>query len=214
MRVVSGALQLRHRRGKHDGRSHANSPQHRVWTGGEGDERIHRVRESCSRVGPVQGPQRLTGFSIPRVAIAATLLQTAGATREGEIYVMERVPQHAGPETPLDMLNRTEGFFPFRPKGDANGVMLVAKARTVSLTVPRPVPEDQARLSAAKQARLEVTLADGTQLRGWAILELPQHHSRVLDYLNAAIEPFFAIATDDGVHLVNRTHVLYARPED
>jgi hypothetical protein len=156
----------------------------------------------------------VTGFSIPRVAIPATLLQTAGGNREGEIYVMERVPQHAGPETPLDMLNRAEGFFPFRPKGNGAGVLLVAKARTVSLTVLVAQPEDKARLSAARQARLEVTLADGTQLRGWARLELPQHHSRVLDYLNAAVEPFFAIGTDDGVHLVNRAHVLYARPED
>ncbi len=156
----------------------------------------------------------MSGFSIPRVAMPATLLQTAGGKREGEIYVMERVPQHAGQETPLDMLNRAEGWFPFRPKGNGDGVLLVAKARTVFLTVPLTEPEDAARLSAAKQARLEVTLADGTQLNGRATLELPQHHSRVLDYLNAAAEPFFAITTADGVHLVNRAHVLYARPED
>ena len=156
----------------------------------------------------------MTGFSIPRVAVPATLLQTAGGKRDGEVYVMERVSQHAGTETPLDMLNRAEGFFPFRPKDNGASVLLVAKARTVSLTVPLAEPEDKTRLSAAKQARLEVTLADGTQLRGWATLELPQHHSRVLDYLNAVAEPFFAIATDDGVHLVNRAHVLYARPED
>src|SRR4051812_9098370 len=110
----------------------------------------------------------MTGFAIPRVAIAATLLQTAGGKREGDIFVMERVSQHAGPETPLDMLNRVEGFFPFRPKGDGAGVLLVAKARTVSLTVPLAEPEDTTRLSAAKQARLALTLADGTQLNGWA----------------------------------------------
>jgi hypothetical protein len=157
----------------------------------------------------------VTGFSIPRVAMPATLLQTAGGKREGEIYVMERVPQHAGHETPLDMLNRAaEGWFPFQPKGNGAGVLLVAKARTVSLIVPLTEPEDAARVSAAKQARLEVTLADGTQLNGWATLELPQHHSRVLDYLNAATEPFFAVTTADGVYLVNRAHVLYARPED
>ena len=156
----------------------------------------------------------MTGFSIPRVAMPATLLQTAGGKRDGEIYVMERVPQHVGRETPLDMLNRAEGWFPFRPKGNGVGVLLVAKARTVSLIVPLTQPDDAARLSAAKQARLEVTLADGTQLNGWATLELPAHHARVLDYLNAAPEPFFAITTADGVHLVNRAHVLYARPED
>ncbi len=156
----------------------------------------------------------MTGFSIPRVAIPGTLLQTAGGKREGEVYVMERVPQHAGHETPLDMLNRAEGFFPFRPRDAAAGVLLVAKARTVTLTVTRTEPEDSARLSAAKQASLEVTLADGSKLTGWATLELPAHHSRLLDYLNAAAEPFFAITTADAVHLVNRAHVLYARPED
>jgi hypothetical protein len=156
----------------------------------------------------------VTGFSIPSAAIPATLLQTAGGKREGQIYVMERVPQHAGPETPLDMLNRAEGFFAFRPKGDGAGVQLVAKARTVSLTVPATQPEDTARLSAAKRAHLEITLADGSQVSGWATIELPQHHSRLLDYLNTSSEPFFAIADDDGVHLVNRAHVLYARPED
>src|SRR6267378_2121035 len=99
---------------------------------------------------------RVTGFSIPRVAMPATLLQTAGGKREGEIYVMERVPQHAGHETPLDMLNRAaDGWFPFRPKANGAGVLLVAKARTVSLIVPLTEPEDTARLSAAKQARLE-----------------------------------------------------------
>src|SRR2546421_12993603 len=118
-------------------------------------ERDHCLRQPRSPVGAVQGTVS-SSFSMPRVAVPATLLQTAGGTREGEIYVMERVPQHAGPETALDMLNRPEGFFPFRPQGNRAGVLLVAKARTVSLTVPLAEPEDQTRLSAAKQARLEV----------------------------------------------------------
>ena len=156
-----------------------------------------------------------TGFAIPRVAIPAVLLQTGGGKRTGEIYVMERVSQHAGHETALDMLNRPEGFFPFRPKDDGKAVLLVTKARTVSLTVPRTTtPEDPDRLSAARTGRLELTLADGSRLSGSATIELPQHHSRLLDYLNASAEPFFAITTADEIHLVNRAHVLYARPED
>ena len=95
------------------------------------------------------------------------------------------------------------------PSGRRSGA---GKGQT--LTVPRPDDEDSARLSAAKQASLEVTLADGSKLSGWATLELPQYHSRLLDYLNASAEPFFAITTADAVHLVNRAHVLYARPED
>src|SRR5436309_15178200 len=141
---------------------------------------------------------------MPRVAVPATLLLAGGGHREGEVYVMERVPQHAGPETPLDMLNRSEAFFPFRPKKDGEGVLLVAKARTVTLTVPRPQGEDSVRLSAAKQATSEITLADGPTVGGWATPELPQHHSRGLSYLNNVADPFCAIApSDGGSRLVN-----------
>jgi len=156
----------------------------------------------------------VSGFAMPRVAIPATLLLAGGGTRVGEVYVMERVPQHAGSETPLDMLNRPDPFFPFRSRKDGEGVLLVAKARTVSLTVPRADNLDPARLSAAKKVSLELTLADGSKLSGWAALELPEYHSRLLDYLNAAAEPFFAIREADAVHLVNRAHVLFARPDD
>lgn len=155
------------------------------------------------------------GFALPRVAIPAVLLQTGGGKRSGEIYVMERAPQHAGHETALDMLNRPEAFFAFRPKDDSKAVLLVTKARTVTLTVPRATTDqDPERLSAARTGRLELTLADGSRLSGSATIEMPQHHSRLLDYLNAAAEPFFAISTADEIHLVNRAHVLYARPED
>lgn len=156
----------------------------------------------------------MTGYSIPSVAIPATLLQTSGGKREGEIFTMERVPQHAGPETALDLLNRPEAFFPFRSKKDGTGVLLVAKARTVMVTVSRTEPEDTDRLTAAKQASLEVTLADGSKLTGWATLELPEYHSRLLDYLNASRDEFFALTTPDQMHIVNRAHVLYVRPED
>ncbi|MGH7606393.1 MAG: hypothetical protein ACREME_03555 [Gemmatimonadales bacterium] len=157
----------------------------------------------------------MSDFAIPRVAIPAQLLLTAGERRDGHIYVMERVPQHAGPETPLDMLNRADGFFPFRTADDGGAVLLVTKARTITLSVARDeAGEDPARRSAAKMAGIELTLADGSHLSGRATLELPVHHSRLLDYLNATTDPFFAVATADRVHFVNRAHVLYARPED
>jgi hypothetical protein len=156
----------------------------------------------------------MSGFSIPRVSVPATLLLTDGDRRRGEIYVMERVPHHTGPETPLEMLNRAEGFFPFRPAGDG-AVLLVTKARTITLSVPRDsAAEDPARVSAAKLVGIELTLVGDSRLTGWATLELPEFHSRLLDYLNASPDPFFAVGTADEVHFVNRAHVLYARPEN
>ena len=155
----------------------------------------------------------MSGFSIPRVSVPASLLLTDGERRPGEIYVMERVPQHTGPETPLEMLNRAEGVFPFRPAGDGS-ILLVTKAHTIILSVAADdAAQDPARLSAAKLVAVELTLADGSTIRGFATAELPEHHSRLLDYLNDS-SPFFAVSAGEQFHFVNRAHVLYARPED
>ena len=132
----------------------------------------------------------------------------------GELYVMERVPQHDGPETVLEMLNRREAFFAFRPEA-GDELLLISKGHIVSVTLDRQAPiADPARLSAAKLLGLEVVLAGGTTLSGWASAELPPEHSRLLDYLNASQEPFFALWTHASTHYVNRAHVLYARPLD
>lgn len=156
----------------------------------------------------------MSGFAIPRVAIPASLLLTEGFHRQGHIFLMERVPHHTGPETPLEMLNRAEGFFPFRPTPDGT-ILLVTKARTMTLSTPRgAAAQDPARVSAAKRAGIELTLADGSRLSGWATLELPDHHQRLLDYLNASVEPFFAVTTADQAIHVNRAHVLFAQPEE
>lgn len=155
----------------------------------------------------------MTGFAIPRVSIPASLRLSDGNRRPGEIYVAERVPQHSGPETPLEMLNRAEGFFPFKPADDGS-VLLVTKAHTVSLSIATDdAAQDPARLSAAKLVAVELTLVDGSTLRGFATAELPEYHSRLLDYLNGS-SPFFEVSAGEEFHFVNRAHVLYARPED
>src|SRR2546427_12905216 len=90
---------------------------------------------------------------------------------------MERVPQHDGAETVLEMLNRAEGFFAFRP-ADGADALLVSKAHTVSVSTDRQAPiADPARLSAAKLLGVELVLAGGATLGGWAGGRLPPPHA-------------------------------------
>jgi hypothetical protein len=139
---------------------------------------------------------------------------TEGATHSGELYVMERVPQHDGHETVLEMLNRRETFFAFRPSSGEE-LLLLSRMHTVTVTLDRQAPiADPARLSAAKTLGLEIVLAGGSTLSGWASAELPPENSRLLDYLNASQDPFFALWTHASTHYINRAHVLYARPLD
>jgi hypothetical protein len=159
----------------------------------------------------------VTSFALPRTAIDAHVLLTQGTARAGQIFVMARVPQHDGPETVLEMLSRPDGFFPFEAggKGEEHEMLLVSKSHTVSVAVDRQAPiADPARLSAAKLLGLELVLAGGSTLSGWASVELPPENSRLLDYLNASRDSFFALWTHVSTHYVNPAHVLYARPLD
>src|SRR2546430_5105746 len=156
----------------------------------------------------------MSQFSLPRPPVPAGVLLDRGVSRRGDVFVMERVPHHDGAETVLEMLNRGEGFFAFRP-ADEEGVLLMSKVHTVSVAVDRQAPiADPARLSAPRMLGIELVLVRGSTLGGWASVELPEHPARLLDYLNAADEPFFAMWTHATTHYVNRAHVLYARPLD
>jgi hypothetical protein len=160
----------------------------------------------------------MTLFALPCTTVDAQILLTQGLSHAGQIFVMERVPQHDGSETVLEMLNRPEGFFAFKPGTAGTGgdnLMLVSKSQTVTVAIDRQAPiADPARLSAAKLLGLELVLAGGSKLGGWASVELPPQQSRVLDYLNVSRDSFFALWTHVATHYVNPAHVLYARPLD
>ena len=155
----------------------------------------------------------MSGFALPSIPVPATVRLQHGEPRPGEVFVGPSVPHHTGHETVLEMLNRPEPFFAFRPKGE-RGVLFAARAQTVAVTVAAAPFDDPDRLTAAKRLHLDLTLFDGSTLSGWAHAELPDAHSRPLDYLNASREPFFAITAEDRTHYVNRAHVVFARPED
>lgn len=53
----------------------------------------------------------MSGFALPRATVAASVRLADGDARRGRIYLSDRVPQHDGLESPLEMLNRAEGFF-------------------------------------------------------------------------------------------------------
>src|SRR5947207_15595665 len=91
---------------------------------------------------------------------------------------MERVPHHDGPETVLELLNRPESFFAFRPATN-HDVLLISKVQTVSLSVDRQAPiADPARLSAARMLGVELVLTGGCKLGGWGGAERPGTSSR------------------------------------
>lgn len=130
----------------------------------------------------------------------------------GELHVQGRVAHHDGPETPLEMLNRPDNFFPVTL--DNGKIAFVAKAQvSVVACAPQVGQGDPERASAAKTIALEIVMAGGTEFRGWATLELPPTRARTLDYLNAG-GLFFSLQGEDATRFINRTFVRLVRPLD
>jgi hypothetical protein len=131
---------------------------------------------------------------------------------KGELHVQARVARHDGPETPLEMLNRPDTFFPVTlPTGN---IAFVAKAQVAVVSCsPEVAQSDPDRLSAAKTIALEIVMAGGAEFQGWATLELPPTRARTLDYLNAA-GLFFSLHGKDATRFINRAHVRVVRPLD
>lgn len=128
----------------------------------------------------------------------------------GELHVQGRVGQHDGPETPVEMLNRPEPFFPVTLPGGQ--VAFLAKSQVAVVVCPTDIGlADPERAGAAKTIGLEVTLAGGMELSGLATLELPPSRARALDYLNAS-GLFFALGSPDATWIINRTCVRVVRP--
>jgi hypothetical protein len=149
---------------------------------------------------------------LPRTAVPVRLRLATGDPLEGAVFVMDRVPHRDGPETVLEMLNRPEAFFPFRP-ADGAPVLLVARAHTLTVSVATTdLLSDPDRREAAQAIALGVTLSTGEVLSGEAWFEAPVTQQRPLDYLNAAREPFFALVHGDVTDYVNRAHVRHAQP--
>lgn len=148
-----------------------------------------------------------------RVSAVVTLAN--GEVYPGEIHLIDWVHHHAGPETPLEMLNRPEGFFPVTQD---TGTVFVPKAQVAMVTCewpPHGWPPDGIVLLPDPDRRISllVRLASGEELRGVAAMAVRTGHGRALDYLNES-GPFFQLVTEDVPRLINRAHVCIVRPLD
>lgn len=144
--------------------------------------------------------------------IPADIALADQARLSGQLHVQGRVAQHDGPETPLEMLNRPDPFFPVTL--EQGKVAFVAKAQVAFVVgAPHLGQSDPERVSAAKTIALEIVMVGGEEFRGWATLELPPTRARTLDYLNAS-GTFFSLQGEDATRFINRAFVRMVRPLD
>lgn len=145
------------------------------------------------------------------VRIRADVQITGGRTLTGFLHLLPYAPVHLGQETPDDVLNRNEDFFPLTDEEERT--VFLAKSQVLAVTVATAGAGDPDRLSAARTMALAVELSDGSEWAGTVASELPPTRTRAIDFLNLQ-KGFFALRADGAVRYINRAHVRVVIPSD
>lgn len=136
----------------------------------------------------------------------------SGETLAGDMFLQPYGRYGGGAERPLDILNGVDRFFPLNC---AHGtIVLVAKDQVVSVACDLVEGEDDPRTEITRQVLLEIRLIHGDTFTGTALLEVPEDHARVLDFLNRWKPLFLPLHTDGGQLLVNRSMIERVRSLD
>ena len=133
----------------------------------------------------------------------------------GDMFLQPYSPRRSGPESPVDVLNDDDPFFPLAL--DEGDTLLLAKTGVRDVVIPDEaldeVEEDYAAIG-ARLASVELTLVGGDTCVGSVRLEMPDERPRLLDFLNRYHRRFLPLQTQGGTRLVSWQCIERVRPLD
>ncbi|HET7293735.1 MAG TPA: hypothetical protein VFM88_15025 [Vicinamibacteria bacterium] len=150
---------------------------------------------------------------VPMVEETAEVECADGRRFTGRIFIPATSPVHDGPTRTEEWINEAAAFFPFLTEG--GDAVLLNKREVLVLSVTGPAEArtpDEIAESPVRHVKVE---AESRRLEGDLVLDMPEHHLRVLDYLNRA-EAFLALREGAVLHLIQKeriTRVIEVREE-
>lgn len=141
---------------------------------------------------------------VPKRRVPAEAVLPGGGVRRISLFLAEAACGHAGPERPLDLLNGGGEFVPAFDE-DAEAMTFLNRSALALVRVDRALEPDGAD-TAPTEHRVEVLLDGGETLRGTVSYVRPPERARLQDFLNEPA-PFFRLAEERAIALVNRRHV-------
>jgi hypothetical protein len=146
-------------------------------------------------------------LKVPTLATPAEVVCTDGRTFSGCIFVPVTSSTHDGPMRPEEVLNGGGEFFPFLPDA-GGGTVILNKSEVLVVSVGRE--SDAAPGESPDIDRRVMVECPGRSIEGHLRIDMPSHHSRVLDYLN---RPDWFLPVHDGgrVYLVRKHNIVQVR---
>ena len=145
----------------------------------------------------------LGDLRVPTIALPAEVLTVDGRTATGRIFVPASAHNHDGPMRAEEWMNEAADFFPFLAD-DAEAPVLLNRHEVLVLTVPAHADAGDVPLEGLEP---EVVVdCRGRRLSGTVVIDMPEEHRRVLDYLN---RPGRFLTLRDGArhHLVQKDRI-------
>lgn len=147
---------------------------------------------------------------VPKRRVAVEVSLPGGARRRVALFLADAAEAHAGPERPSDLLNGRNEFIPAFDD-DAGGVTFLNRAALAVVLFDRALDHDDAdEVTIPTEHAVEVTLEDGTSLRG-LVSYLRPPETRLVEFLNED-PPFLRVLVGDAVALVAKRRISRVAP--
>jgi hypothetical protein len=141
---------------------------------------------------------------VPTVALDAEIVCADGTWFVGRIFLPAASSHHDGPMRPSEWMNDDAPFFPFLP-ANATDAVILNKAEVVVLSVVAEEVDEALTAPDVPHRRVQVECRERI-VAGMVVIDLPEGHHRVLDYLNRP-DPFLIVHDGDRDHLVRKSRI-------
>ncbi len=143
-------------------------------------------------------------LKVPKRRVQAEVLLPGGGSRQVTFFLSDFAPNHNGPERLSDLLNARDEFVPV-VDAVTDSVSFLGRHTIAAARVGREW-EISEQLAGAEEHELEITLIDGSALRGKVSFVLPLGRTRLLDFLNDE-QPFIELVEREKVALINKRYI-------
>ena len=145
----------------------------------------------------------MSELRVPTIAFDTEIVYGDGTWFVGRIFLPAASSHHTGPMRPDEWMNDATPFFPFLP-AEASFPVILNKAEVVVLSVVVEGALEEPGVESPHR-RVQVECPDRI-VAGTLVIDMPEGHQRVLDYLNRP-DPFLIVRDGDREHLVRKERI-------
>jgi len=144
-------------------------------------------------------------FKVPTNALPAEILDAAGETTTGRVFVPASASRHTGAMRAEEWLDDPADFFPFLADGSSGSVIL-NKQQVVVVSIPVSAEHEEPDIDEAATRRRVTVRCGEREFEGIVHIEMPEGHSRVLDHLNRPGR-FLGLWDGQRHRLIHKDHI-------